>query len=65
MPPSRGRSTASSAGDDQGPGLVDGLDTLRARAVRLATTSARIASTWPSRRLGAPEALPDRPPEPR
>jgi hypothetical protein len=31
-----------------------------ARAVRLATISARIASTWPSRPRGAPDARPDK-----
>ena len=45
-------------GQDQGPGLADGLGAFAA-ALRLATISARIASTAPSRPLGAPRARPD------
>ena len=46
------------AGQDQGPGLVDRPGALAA-ALRLATISARMASTAPSRPLEAPRARPD------
>ena len=45
-------------GQDQGPGLAVRLGR-SARALRLATISARIASTAPSRPFGAPRARPD------
>ena len=48
-----------------GPVMINALAWLIAwvrcaRAVRLATISARMASTWPSRPRGAPDARPDR-----
>jgi hypothetical protein len=47
-------------GDQPGGGLPGEPGADVARAVRLATISARIASTWPSRPRGDPDARPDR-----
>jgi hypothetical protein len=57
--PERGHADVIRPGHQQCPGLVDGL-VRSERALRLATISARIASTAPSRPLGAPQARPDK-----